>query len=107
VGVALFAILFTGGGILKGIWSDPDGKAFLTRWWAVIGAVIGLIVAVILLIAIRTWFKHTTAERRTGFVVFAFLPVLLIGMAAITRLPETYQIIAALSFWLWSASFPR
>jgi len=100
VGVALFAILFTGGGILKGIWSDPDGKAFLTRWWAVIGAVIGLIVAVILLIAIRTWFKHTTAERRTGFVVFAFLPVLLIGMAAITRLPETYQIIALRSVFL-------
>jgi hypothetical protein len=100
VGVILFIILFLGGGILKGIWSDPDGKAFLTRWWAVIGAVIGLVVAVILLIAIRTWFKHTTAERRTGFVVFAFLPVLLIGMAAITRLPATYQIIALRSVFL-------
>jgi len=100
VGMALFIILILGGGILRGIWSDPSGKEFLTRWWVVIGAVIGLVVAVILLILIRKWFKHTTAERRTGFVVFAFLPVLLIGMAAITWLPAAHQVIALRSIFL-------
>jgi len=100
VGMTLFVILFLGGGILKGIWSDPDGKAFLTRWWAVIGAVIGLIVAVILLICIRIWFKHTTAERRTGAVVFVVLPLLLIAIGTIVLLQQAYQITVVRSVFL-------
>jgi hypothetical protein len=94
VGVITAAILF---GV---VWNKPEGEKFLTRWWVEICAGIALVLLFVLSMVFRRWFARTTAERRTGVVVFAFLPALLIGMGAIALLPAPHQIIALRSVFL-------
>jgi hypothetical protein len=99
-GVNLFVGVITAAIMFGVVWNKPEGEKFLSRWWVEICAGIALVLLFVLSMLFRRWFARTTAERRTGVVVFAFLPALLIGMGAIALLPLTQQIMALRSVFL-------
>lgn len=100
LGIGLFVVVFYGVIGLRAAWLTPEGKEFLTRWWFEIGAVVALGLLILSAIAIWRWYQGTTTERRTGAIVFVFLPALVIGIGAIVLLPKTQQIIALRSVFL-------
>jgi hypothetical protein len=100
VGVVVFACLFWGAIILGSVWSSEGGRAFLIRWQREL--LFGLAIAASLLIALGVWrwFHGSDAQRRTGVIVFVFLPALLFGIGAIALLPPARQVVALRSVFL-------
>jgi hypothetical protein len=76
------------------------GRKFLQHWWWAVGAGIILLAALFLIKRFRDWFAKLAEEKRTAFVVFAVLPLLLVAIGTIVLLPRPNQITVVRSVFL-------
>lgn len=75
-------------------WNTDSGEAFLRAHSAIAIAVIVLIFLLLSLPAIKTRLKQLTLEARTGLIVFAVLPLIVLLVVGIVLLPEPYRVVA-------------
>jgi riboflavin transporter FmnP len=79
--------------ILWWVWKNSEtARRFLQDWWWAVGA--GTCLAVIIFCVVgplRRWFAKAAAEKRTGVVVFAVLPALLVAIGTIVLLKRGLQ----------------
>ena len=76
------------------------GRKFLHHWWWAIGTGIILLVVPFLVPGFRRWFAKLAEEKRTAFVVFGVLPLLLVAIGTIVLLPRPYQVTVLRSVFL-------
>lgn len=83
------------------VWRYSDtGRAFISQWWWLLGVAAGIGFIVGLVNAAKRWFTGAEAEKRSGFVVFVILPIILGGIGAIVLLSPTKQIVILRSVFL-------
>lgn len=75
-------------------WRTASGEVFLRTYWWGAAALIVLILFGLKVPAIDRWLKVLTLEARTGLIVFAVLPVILLLVTGIVLLPEPYPVVA-------------
>lgn len=75
-------------------WNTDSGEAFLRAHSAIAIAVIVLIFLVLSVPAIKARLKVLTLEARTGLIVFAVLPVIVLLVIGIVLLPEPHRVVA-------------
>ncbi len=81
-------------------WRTKSGEEFLrSYWWVAVGVTI-LILLGLKVPAIDRWLKVLSVEARTGLIVFAVLPVILLLVTGIVLLPESYRVVAMRGLFL-------
>ena len=88
IGCAVLFYMAVGLGLLA---INLKARAFIEQRWKWIGLVAVLTVAVSALLATRQWFKHATAQRRIGLIIFVVIPAVVLAVIVVILLPVAFR----------------
>ncbi len=90
VGLGLGILFYVVVGLAIAAINDRARAFMLAQWhWVLLG--VALLMAVVVILATKRWFKHTTAQRRIGMIIFAVIPLVTAAVGMVLLLPEGHR----------------